>query len=104
MIIFILLQPRLHLVYELTMGKMKNEFRNRISFDLRFKVWRLTGELVYQYKTNENQELWQVLWQPGTFERGHKSVVKSEDGSTAGKRNETKTKTLETKNLSYFIV
>lgn len=53
-----------------------------------FKVWRLTGELVYEYKTNENQELWQVLWQPGTYERGQKAAIRAEDGSAPGKRNE----------------
>ncbi|UJR15406.1 hypothetical protein I4U23_002353 [Adineta vaga] len=50
-----------------------------------FKVWRLTGELVYEYKTGENQELWQVLWQPGTYERGQKAPIKAEDGSAPGK-------------------
>ncbi len=51
----------------------------------------MTGELVYEYKTNENQELWQVLWQPGTFARGQTSAVTSEGGSTAtGKRNKNK--------------
>lgn len=53
---------------------------------LSFKVWRLTGELIYEYKTKENQELWQVLWQPGTFARGQRQAIKSDDGSTPGKR------------------
>lgn len=51
-----------------------------------FKVWRLTGELIYEYKTNENQELWQVLWQPGCFPRGERPAVAGPDGSEAGKR------------------
>ncbi len=55
-----------------------------------FKVWRLTGELLYEYKTNENQELWQVLWQPGTYARGKKSPIVAEDGSAPGKRNRKK--------------
>jgi translation initiation factor 2A len=54
-----------------------------------FKVWRLTGELVYEYKTNENQELWQVIWQPGMYVRGEKSSIKSEDGSAPGKPKAT---------------
>lgn len=52
-----------------------------------FKVWRLTGELIYEYKTNENQELWQVLWQPGTYERGQKAAIASQDGLAPGIRN-----------------
>ena len=51
-----------------------------------FKVWRLTGELIYEYKTNENQELWQVLWQPGNFERGQRAPIVSPDGRAPGKR------------------
>jgi hypothetical protein len=60
-------------------------------FCFSFKVWRLTGELVYEYKTSENQELWQVLWQPGTYARGQKSPIVAEDGSAPGKRNKKKT-------------
>jgi hypothetical protein len=55
-----------------------------------FKIWRLTGELIYEYKTGENQELWQVLWQPGTYNRGQKVPIVSEDGSAPGKRNREK--------------
>ena len=51
-----------------------------------FKIWRLTGELIYEYKTNENQELWQVLWQPGTYARGQKAPIVSSDGVAPGKR------------------
>ncbi|CAF2048521.1 unnamed protein product [Rotaria magnacalcarata] len=50
-----------------------------------FKVWRMTGELVYEYKTNENQELWQVLWQPGNYARGQRAPLKADDGSAPGK-------------------
>jgi len=50
-----------------------------------FKVWRLTGELIYEYKTNENQELWQVLWQPGSFPHGERPAVAGPSGSEAGK-------------------
>jgi uncharacterized protein with WD repeat len=60
-------------------------------FFFSFKVWRLTGELLYEYKTNENQELWQVLWQPGTYARGQKAPLVSEDGAAPGKRNTKKT-------------
>ncbi|CAM4988947.1 unnamed protein product, partial [Rotaria socialis] len=39
----------------------------------------MTGELVYEYKTNENQELWQVLWQPGNYARGQRAPLKSNE-------------------------
>ena len=51
-----------------------------------FKVWRMTGELIYEYKTNENQELWQVLWQPGSYPRGERAPLAPSDGAQAGKR------------------
>ena len=54
-----------------------------------FKVWRLTGELVYEYKAGENQALWQVLWRPGSYERGQKAPIKGEDGSASGKRKKS---------------
>lgn len=60
-----------------------------------FKVWRLTGELIYEYKTGENQELWQVLWQPGTYPRGQRPPMITEDGSTPGKRKNTQLKSLK---------
>lgn len=35
-----------------------------------FKIWHYTGTLLYERPWNEQEELWEVLWQtfsPGTF-------------------------------------
>lgn len=71
------------------MGKSKFKIKDRMTIVEKifsFKVWRLTGELIYEYKTNDNQELWQVLWQPGSFSRGERAAVAGPSGSEAGKR------------------
>ncbi|CAF0733910.1 unnamed protein product [Didymodactylos carnosus] len=47
-----------------------------------FKIWRLTGELIFEHRTSDNQELWQVLWQPGTYNRGNKQPIASDPSST----------------------
>lgn len=36
----------------------------------RFKIWHYTGSLLYERPWNEQEELWEVLWQtfpPDTF-------------------------------------
>ena len=70
--------------------------------DSSFKVWRMTGEMVYEYKTNENQELWQVLWQPGTFARGERPPLASTDGSAPGKREKNERAAVHSISVSFF--